>query len=166
MSLNTKKLRLYGKKYREEHKEKLGIERKKYRLSCKEHFRKKDKEYRKTRTVIIKNYATEYYKRNKLVINERNRQRDKEMRLKVIAHYSNGLMCCACCNENTFQFLTIDHINNDGAEHRKTLKNKIYWWLKINGYPEDFQVLCMNCNFAKGMYGKCPHQKEKIQIVR
>lgn len=26
-----------------------------------------------------------------------------------------------------------------------------------NKYPEGFQILCMNCNWGKGIYGECPH---------
>lgn len=55
----------------------------------------------------------------------------------------------------------IDHINGNGSKHRKKLNNTdMYRWLIKNKYPEGFQVLCMNCNFAKGMYGICPHIKE------
>jgi len=31
-------------------------------------------------------------------------------------------------------------------------------WLVTNNFPKGFQILCWNCNFAKGMLGKCPHQ--------
>ncbi len=34
----------------------------------------------------------------------------------------------------------------------------LYSWLKKQGYPPGFQVLCHNCNLAKGYYGACPHQ--------
>ena len=34
----------------------------------------------------------------------------------------------------------------------------IYRYLKIRGFPPGYQVLCHNCNQAKGFYGKCPHQ--------
>ena len=33
-----------------------------------------------------------------------------------------------------------------------------------NNYPEGFQVLCSNCNFAKGKYGSCPHTWEDKNI--
>jgi hypothetical protein len=71
---------------------------------------------------------------------------------------------CACCGEDHLQFLTIDHIDNDGAAHRKALKlhtgAQTYGWLKSNNWPEGFQVLCYNCNCAKGAYGQCPHEGE------
>jgi hypothetical protein len=77
-------------------------------------------------------------------------------RRQVLDHY--GTMC-ACCGEKQAQFLCIDHVNNDGNVHRKTLQtNNIYRWLLRNDFPVGFQVLCFNCNMAKAIYGKCPHQ--------
>lgn len=78
----------------------------------------------------------------------------KKLRLKVLRAYGNK---CQCCGEDTYEFLAIDHKNNDGSEHRKTVKN-LYEWLVENNYPEGFQVLCHNCNMAKAFYGKCPHK--------
>jgi hypothetical protein len=35
------------------------------------------------------------------------------------------------------------------------------------GYPKDnFQLLCMNCNFAKGHRGECPHQTAKRETLK
>lgn len=70
---------------------------------------------------------------------------------------------CVCCGENTLEFLTIDHIDGNGAEERHNLNmgggHQFYHWLKKQGYPKgNYQVLCFNCNFAKHAYGKCPHQ--------
>jgi hypothetical protein len=99
--------------------------------------------------------------------------------MEVIGHYSNGKPSCACCGETIPDFLTIDHVNEDGAAHRKKVAKdgkrrkstgwkppgngvgvSIYRWLKKNGYPPGFQVLCMSCNFAKGHFGSCPHTRE------
>ena len=57
------------------------------------------------------------------------------------------------CNENRIQFLTIDIIIPDKGFHKKVgYGNAFYSWLKKNGYPkENFQCLCMNCNFSKGI---------------
>ena len=89
--------------------------------------------------------------------NQREIRLARKVRLKkaAIAHYGNK---CACCDIDTADFLTIDHINNDGAEHRKTTTVNIYIWLWQHDYPAGFQVLCFNCNCAKGIYGECPHQ--------
>jgi hypothetical protein len=81
----------------------------------------------------------------------------KVIRDDVINYYSEGKNKCNCCDENTKQFLALDHINGGGKKHRKEIKVNLYWWCKKNNYPTGFQVLCHNCNMAKGFYGKCPH---------
>jgi predicted RNA-binding Zn-ribbon protein involved in translation (DUF1610 family) len=70
---------------------------------------------------------------------------------------------CACCGESQVVFLTIDHINNDGAKHRREIGkpsgSNFYSWLNRQYYPEGFQVLCWNCNAGKQLNeGICPHQ--------
>ena len=85
------------------------------------------------------------------------RARNRKLRLDALAAYGS---VCACCGETTEQFLGIDHINGGGNAHRKEnglLGNNLNRWLKKNDYPPEFQVLCHNCNLAKGFYGKCPH---------
>lgn len=37
------------------------------------------------------------------------------------------------------------------------MKGYIYRWLKQQGFPTGFRVLCMNCNFSYGLHGYCPH---------
>ena len=88
---------------------------------------------------------------------ERDRDRRAAIRREVLAAYGGK---CACCGETHPEFLAIDHINNDGADHRKEVKSQeICRWLKRNGFPkEGFQLLCHNCNLAKAHYGGCPHQ--------
>lgn len=57
--------------------------------------------------------------------------------------------------------LTIDHIHNDGAKHRREITGgisqngaKLYAWLKKNNYPEGFQVMCWNHNMKKAFEAK------------
>jgi hypothetical protein len=74
---------------------------------------------------------------------------------------------CFCCGIEDLIFLTIDHIDESGANHRKGLKDPtgvgFYRWLRQQGYPKDnYQVLCFNCNFAKHVLGICPHATYKI----
>jgi hypothetical protein len=83
-------------------------------------------------------------------------------KLEALRTYSPNLEC-SICHENMIEFLAIDHINGDGATHRKTtgLSSGIqfYYWLARNDFPGDFQILCFNCNMAKSSYGSCPHTK-------
>ena len=79
---------------------------------------------------------------------------------------------CLCCGELEPIFLTLDHIQNDGAKkkrelsgnpssstaHRSVSTRQIVQDLKSRGWPrEEIQVLCMNCNLAKRRIGFCPH---------
>lgn len=89
-------------------------------------------------------------------------------RLRALMAYGG---CCACCGEAEYEFLAIDHVYNDGAQHRREMKQqgvRLYAWLEAHGYPQDrFQILCHNCNMAKGLYGECPHQRLRIiSLVR
>lgn len=82
------------------------------------------------------------------------RWKDKA-RAEALAAYGNR---CACCGETHPVFLAIDHVDGNGSAHRKEVGHAAsFWaWLRREGYPEGFQVLCFNCNWAKWR-GGCPH---------
>lgn len=68
---------------------------------------------------------------------------------------------CACCGVSDLVFLTLDHLADNGAAHRRELGSNsigsgIYRWIIKQGFPEGYQVLCFNCNWAKS-HGGCPH---------
>lgn len=97
----------------------------------------------------------------------RKKEGDKTRRLNAILKneifMAYGGWVCKCCGETEKSFLSIDHINNDGAKMRREgvhgVSNQFYRWLKKNGYPDGFQVLCMNCQWGKHINkGVCPHQ--------
>jgi hypothetical protein len=106
-----------------------------------------------------------YYQRNKERIGPaRNawlKNYRKELKDEVLRVYGGSPPKCFCCGEPIIDFLTIDHVNGNGNNHRKLDSQAvhIYQWLKVHGYPEGYRVLCMNCNWAMGVYGVCPHQK-------
>lgn len=117
---------------------------------------KKEESLRKGRE-----YAKEYYKNP--INKARNANHAKNRRLKekyrCIEYYSRGTMKCSCCGESVYEFLTLDHVNNDGAEHRRIAnRDTIYGWLIANGFPEGFDVNCMNCNWGRRLTGVCPHK--------
>ena len=82
----------------------------------------------------------------------------------VYQHYGNR---CECCGETERVFLTIDHIDGNGAQHRReTGKMDIAYWLYMNGMPEGFRILCYNCN--AGRYrngGTCPHEAKRAAVA-
>ncbi len=84
-----------------------------------------------------------------------------DTRRMIYAHYGET---CACCGESIRMFLTIDHINGGGAEHRREINRGkkyggVYTWLRRSNFPEGFQTLCFNCNCGRERNGGiCPHK--------
>jgi hypothetical protein len=82
----------------------------------------------------------------------------RKLKLDAVVAYGG---VCACCAEGNIEFLCIDHVNGDGASHRRSIGGKsghaFYLWLRRNGYPKGMRVLCYNCNMALWLYGACPH---------
>jgi len=126
-----------------------------------------------------KDYKQEWYSKNKerLLLQMKNYyQKNKEKRKasvrkhrlkiknRIFNHYG---WKCACCGENNKEFLSIDHINGGGRQHIRSLGGGKFWggdilyrWLIKNNFPEGFRTLCMNCNFAIGKVGYCPHRSK------
>ncbi len=99
-----------------------------------------------------------YHQNHKEVRNKYARQWNRDLKIEVFNEYG---AICECCGENHLEILTIDHIHGLQGQKRSLLGSKLYSWLKQNGYPKDnFRTLCMNCNFAYGKYGYCPHTEE------
>jgi hypothetical protein len=111
-----------------------------------------------------KAYCQQRRKDNPMVL-EKEKQNYRRLRLEAMQHYCpDGVLRCACCGETEIKFLSIDHIDGGGNQHRNQIgraPGALFWWLKKNNYPPGFQVLCHNCNLAKGFYGACPHQEKK-----
>ena len=49
----------------------------------------------------------------------------RNLRMKALQAYGSIKPFCACCGLNQIEFLTIDHINNDGVQQRKQMKLRI-----------------------------------------
>jgi len=83
--------------------------------------------------------------------------RDLRLKQEVMDNYGGK---CACCGTDKLVVLTIDHLADNGAEHRKNSKvgtgGKFYRWLRKSKYPEGYQVLCFSCNSAKYILKRMP----------
>ena len=105
-------------------------------------------EYYKKHKERRKEIMKAYYRRNK----------DKYLN-PIFEHYGQK---CVCCGETGREFLNIDHVNNDGKKHKKSLKGNISTAVARDvvrlGFPDKFQILCWNCNYAKALYNGCPHK--------
>jgi len=130
---NREKLRLYHQEYRKRNKDKL--------FQIGQRYREKNK--------------------NRELLRHRNER--QQIKLIALIKYSKNPPECICCGEKELSFLTIDHIRGGGTRHRKNIKTGIYRWLKKMNYPRGYRVLCMNCNFAIGIFGFCPHQNLNLK---
>ena len=103
------------------------------------------------------------------------RKYTSKLRLKTLQYYSKQLSksdipCCNCCGENShIEFLALDHIGGKRQMDSESELVKLGYsskfksaqltaWIIRNNFPDGFQILCHNCNSAKGFYGKCPHE--------
>lgn len=118
--------------------------------------------YRKTK---LSAYCKKRYIRLKSRIKAQGDAYRQRVMVEAFSHYGK---VCYCCGEENPLFLTLGHINNDGAAHRKRLNGEagktgtgyaFYLWLKRHKYPSlPLQVECYNCNCGKNRNrGVCPH---------
>lgn len=71
-------------------------------------------------------------------------------RLKVLNYYSDKQIQCNNCGEPNIELLDINHIYGGGHRHVVSIRRMgsgIYTWLRLNNYPDGYNVLCCNCNW-------------------
>ena len=177
------KQRLSNKKYYEKHKERLNAEKRekrqrpeekekqkeyahRYYLKNKERLLEKTKKYDRENKELNTVRRKKWRQKNAEHVKNRDRTLRKKYKMMVYEHYGKDGIKCACCGEDEIEFLTLDHIYNNGGHHRKKLGYKhLNHWIIQNNYPPIFQLLCMNCNFAKGKNGgtgRCPHEEKLL----
>jgi hypothetical protein len=88
------------------------------------------------------------------------RERRAALKQIVINHYGKKCNCCGLTDE---RFLTVDHVNHGrhNVMSYRTTGSTLYRQVIASGYSKDYQILCLNCNCAKGFYGKCPHEQDR-----
>jgi len=94
-----------------------------------------------------------------------------QIKLDVFTHYSKEISnsdvpICACCKIDDIRFLTLDHI--EGRKHlpkkeQKLVSLNLWRHVKKTGLPTGYQVLCYNCNIAKGTSHFCPHEIDRME---
>lgn len=134
-----------------------------------EKYAEQQRKYRAADKEKAKSRARKHYADHKEKILARLKRKRDSLRLEMITAYGGA---CECCGENHPIFLTLDHINNNGAQHRKILSNgysrsgngKVIQQLKSLGWPkENYRLLCYNCNCGRHRNnGTCPHEEENF----
>ena len=86
-----------------------------------------------------------------------------DLKRRFVAGYGSR---CSCCGESRIEFLTMEHRNKDGAEHRAKREVQGAWRDAIAaGFPDIYTVLCYNCNQAETHGRMCPHKLETLPPV-
>ena len=120
------------------------------------------KEYEKKRDrKRVSEISRATYARDIVRQRERCKAKNRKAREEVLKHYGGA---CECCGENKYEFLTLDHKNNDGAEHRRKIGGggvRLAHWLRANGLPDIVRVLCWNCHMAITHHKFCPCKVNK-----
>lgn len=137
----------YWKEYAKKNKDK----KQKYYKEYKEKNKDKIKEYSKKWRDSHKEYIKDYVKSNGggYAMQRKNRE-------KIFELYGKS---CVCCGETHKEFLTLEHKKGQKGNLRET-QYQAYKNAASRYQPEKYEILCMNCNFAKGKVGYCPHNKK------
>lgn len=95
-----------------------------------------------------KEFQREYYQANKQRLDAYSNAWRTQRRLDFITLLGG---VCKHCGEADTDVLDFDHINNDGASHRRETKRRSVVDL-LSANPNDivrYQLLCKNCNWRK-----------------
>ena len=156
--LVRKRNREAAQRYRDRDPERQRRRMKEWRAANRERSREHSREWRNRK---LANATPEEEARIRQTERDKTKRNQDRIRREVYAAYGT---ICARCGEAETKFLSIDHINNDGAEERRSGKygssgSAFYLWLRKNSFPAGYQVLCMNCQVGKHRNnGVCPHQ--------
>jgi hypothetical protein len=152
-----------------------------YREKNKEIIKERNNKYQSENKGKIKLQRAAYYKKNSLKLRQKqfeyrtkNKNRDRgKGKQYYLEHYLDlkkqiyeilGNKCVICGITNN-KFLTVDHINNDGAEKRKKYHGNYNEWmdLKKRGWPIEeirgnYRILCWNhnCSMRRGYLNDDP----------
>ena len=146
-------------RYRERNRERYNQRMRDWRDANREKSREMSREWRNRK---LANSSPEEVAEIRAAESAKTKRAQAICRDQVFAAY--GGYKCACCGESERLFLSIDHIDNNGAEERKSglysgSGYSFYRWLRKFGFPAGYQVLCMNCQVGKHKNGGvCPHQ--------
>jgi|SRR3990167_8177910 len=182
--MDKEKYRAYKHEYYLKHKERIKARVKKrqdadpekYKTYQKENYQEhrearvaQSRKWREHNREYHRSQSRKYAQEHKSEISHKLKEKRRKLKQSVLDAYGGK---CACCNETTYEFLTLDHINGDGAAHRRSLglkqqgeTSKLYQTLFDTGFPSGFRILCFNCNSSLGFYGYCPHHPESLAGV-
>ena len=98
-----------------------------------------------------KKYKRKWRKENKELghaSNKRYRQKQRKQALEIL-----GGKCCKCGFSDE-RALQIDHIDGHGNRELTIIYSRGIYKKIINGFTQEYQLLCANCNWIKRVENK------------
>lgn len=138
-------------------------DKRKNHRECRKKFQENPELYKAKQRLANKRFYDKFKERG--IRQKTDKTRYQRYRSRILEAYGAW---CSCCGENEREFLSIDHINGDGKKHREKVgfQGSIYADIIRQGFPKDkYRILCMNCNWARGLHGYCPHEKKFLELV-
>jgi hypothetical protein len=121
-------------------------------MNTQEYMKKYKKEHPEKFKYSRKNYPK--HKESKL---DYQRKLTKRYKQEFLDMYGGR---CSCCGQTLPDFLTIEHKLGQEKSTRRT--GLVAYRDSVKEYrPDLYEILCWNCNCAKGKLGYCPHNPPK-----
>jgi len=166
---NTNKARSSHNKYVAQNKELITEYKHEWYTNNKNEILKNRKEYYRKNYNSIKEYMHGYFIEKYSDVDEKIKMLDAckayrhKLKSSVIMKLGGR---CNCCGESEQEFLTVDHIHENGGVHRRQLRSlgksgmAVYRIVRDAENTSDYQLLCWNCNISKHYGGGiCRHKR-------
>jgi hypothetical protein len=113
------------------------------------------KRYNRCHPEKVSEWCRDYRRRHPRACAAGRRAQEAKIRYETLLHYSGGRAACSSCGIADERVLVVDHISGGGAAHRRSLGGgagkggaKFYRWLKQQGWPSGYRILCRNCDWV------------------
>jgi len=137
------------RKYNEENKDAVRAYQKKYYDTHREEILSQQRESRKRNPLVHKNYKIKSLLKSGFDPASYQKDRRNILRNKILV----ALGCvCVRCGFTDVRALQVDHVNGDGAGHRRQLGYNAHYskiLREIESGSSRYQLLCANCNWIK-----------------
>ena len=105
------------------------------------------------------------------ILRRKNPEKYKEDSYRRHLKYRNRILDrygrkCVRCGFEDVRALSLHHCNNNGADERRKLgKRGVYIRAMLDEHRNDYQILCMNCQYIKRVEEKVAfcHSNRKIE---
>ncbi len=114
--------------------------------------------YKRNQKNVCKRMMKVYYNAP-LIFLVKGRKRDRKIKIETLTYYGDGKLQCTWsgCNVSDLDCLTLDHVKNNGRDHRaKGFPTGVpaMRCLRKLEYPNGFQTLCANHQLKKEILRK------------